>query len=91
MYIRKYYSRKKAGKNFNYQTDLITVLRKEVAPNIDILDAKGKAVVKRLIAEKELGYSFRFDCDTPADKLLWAVMHPVFMLRKIFRKRERIC
>ncbi len=82
---------KNAGKNFTYQNDLITVLRKEVAPHIKLLDERGQTIVRKLIRDKEAGFAFRFSCHTRAEKLLWAMKHPIFIIRKIFRKREKIC
>lgn len=84
-------SRKDAGKNFAYQNDLITVLRKEVAPHIELLDERGQTMVRKLILDKEKGFAFRFSCHTRIEKLIWAVRHPIFIARKIFRKRETIC
>lgn len=84
-------SRKNAGKNFAYQHDLITVLREEVAPHINMLDERGQKIVRKLLRDKEAGFEFRFSCYTRADKLLWAMKHPLFMFRKIFRRREKIC
>lgn len=83
-------SRKNAGKNFAYQHDLITVLREEVSPHIELLDERGQKIVRKLLRDKEAGFEFRFSCHTRAAKLLWAVKHPLFMLRKIFRRREKV-
>lgn len=82
---------KNAGKNFVYQHDLITVLREEVAPHMDLLDEGGQEIVRKLIQEKEAGFEFRFSCHTRVAKLLWAVKHPLFVLHKIFGRREEIC
>jgi len=83
-------SRKNAGKNFAYQHDLITVLRREVSPYADLLDERGQEIVRRLIQDKEAGFEFRFSCHTKGEKILWAMRHPFFMLRKTFRKREKM-
>lgn len=84
-------SRKGAGKNYQYQLDLITVLRKEVAPHMDLLDDEGQRTVDKLLKEKEMGFAFRFSCRTKAGKLVWMMQHPLFILKKILRKREKIC
>ena len=84
-------SRKDAGKNYAYQHDLITVLRQEVAPHIGFLDEEGQEVVRELLHEKELGFAFRFSCRTKMEKLLWMMRHPLFILKKLLRKREKIC
>ena len=83
-------SRRNAGKNYPYQHDLITVLRQEVAPHIGLLGQKDQETVRRLIHEKELGFAFRFSCHTMWEKLLWAARHPLFILRKLLRRREQI-
>ena len=84
-------SRKNAGKNYPYQHDLITVLRQEVTPHTGLLDHEGQETVRRLIREKELGFAFRFSCRTKWGKLLWAAWHPLFIFRKLLRRREQIC
>lgn len=84
-------SRKNAGRNYDYQHDLITVLRQEVAPHLDLLDECGRETVCKLLREKELGFAFRFSCETRAEKLVWMMKHPLFMLKKFLRKREKIC
>lgn len=84
-------SRKNPGKNYAYQHDLITVLRKEVAPHIGLLDREGQKTVCRLICEKELGFEFRFSGKTKTEKLVWIMRHPLFMLKKLLGKREKIC
>lgn len=84
-------SRKSAGKNYSYQLDLITVLRKEVAPHMDLLDDEGRRTVGKLLKEKEMGFAFRFSTRTKAGKLLWIMEHPLFVLKKFLRKREKIC
>ena len=84
-------SRKDAGKNYAYQHDLITVLRQEVAPHIGFLDEEGRKAVRKLLHEKELGFAFRFSCQTKTEKLLWMMRHPHFMLKKLLRKREKVC
>lgn len=78
-------SRKRAGKNSTYQHDLITVLREEVAPHIDLLDEHGQKIVRKLIRDKEAGFEFRFSCHSRMAKLFWAMEHPIFMLRKVFQ------
>jgi len=83
-------SRKNAGKNFAYQHDLITVLRKEVAPHIDLLDEQDQKTVRRLLRNKEAGFEFRFSCHTNGEKVLWMMQHPFFMFCKIFQKREKM-
>lgn len=84
-------SRKDAGKNYAYQHDLITVLRKEITPHLELLDESGQKTVRRLLREKEMGFSFRFSCKTGAEKLLWMLRHPLFILKKLLRKKETIC
>lgn len=84
-------SRKNAGKNYTYQHDLITVLREEVAPHIDLLDEDGRETICKLLREKEMGFAFRFSCRTKAEKLVWMMKHPLFILKKVLRKREKIC
>ena len=84
-------SRKKAGKNFAYQKDLITVLRKEVVPYLDTMDKDKKTHISRVVKEKELSFTFRFGCKNQFSRLVWSMRHPCFIVRKIFRKREKIC
>jgi len=84
-------SRKKAGKNFVYQKDLITVLQREVMPYLEELPREEKKRMQRYIQEKELGFSFRFHCKNKVEQLLWAICHPGFFLRKLKHRREKIC
>lgn len=79
-------SQKAAGRNRDYQRDLIETMRNEILPYLDLLPAWEKKEIETLCRDKQAIYQLRFETHGFGPRLGWFLRHLGTVSRKLLQK-----